>query len=293
MAQVTKWTVKNLLTWITHYFTANEIDAPRLTAELLLSHVLGISRIQLYTDFDQAVEKPFLDKLHQLVKRAGEHEPVRYIIGRTEFYSLTFEITSDCLIPRPETELLVERAIELIRKQHKNALVCDLCTGCGCIAVAIAQNQPDTHLVATDVSQAALDVALRNVEKYKLNDKITLLNSNLFESISRNSSIEKFDLIVSNPPYISEEEFENLDANVKNFEPKLALLAGVDGLDVYRRIAETAAHFLNDNGTIMLEIGNTQKDDVCTLFNQTGDWCDVFCEKDSFGNDRLVTAQKK
>ena len=142
------WTIQKLLNWITEYLTSKGIDSPRLSAELLLSDVLAMKRIELYTQFDKAVARQQLDSLHDLVKRAGQNEPIAYLVGKTEFYSLEINVTPDCMIPRPETELLVERAIEFLRIRPGTQYVCDLCTGCGCIAVAIAKNYPDARIIA-------------------------------------------------------------------------------------------------------------------------------------------------
>jgi release factor glutamine methyltransferase len=157
------WTIQKLLTWITEFLMQKDVDSPRLSAELLLSHVLGLKRIELYTQFNRPVEKDSLEKLRELVRRAGLHEPVAYLVGRTEFYSLEFEVTSDCLIPRPETELLVQRVIEFLRQRGGPQFVCDLCTGCGSVAVAVAKNAPDAKVIATDISAPALAVATRNM----------------------------------------------------------------------------------------------------------------------------------
>ena len=166
--RMNEWTIQRLLTWVTEYLTQKGVDSPRLSAELLLSNVLGLKRIELYTQYNKVVAQEQLDRLRDLVKRAGLHEPVVYLVGRTEFYSIEFEVTPDCLIPRPETELLVQRSIEFLRKRTGPQLVCDLCTGCGVIAVAIAKNVPDAKVIATDISEPALAVAARNVEKHTL-----------------------------------------------------------------------------------------------------------------------------
>ena len=204
------WTIQKLLNWITKYLTEKGIDSPRLSAELLLSNVLTMERIELYTQFDKLVAKDQLDILHDLVKRAGQHEPISYLTGRTEFYSLQLEVCPDCMIPRPETELLVERAIEFLRTHTGPQFVCDLCTGCGCIALAIAKNSTQAKIIATDICDAALNVAAKNIEKYKLKDRITLLCGDLFEPIVPHLDVEKFDLIVCNPPYVSTAEYEKL-----------------------------------------------------------------------------------
>jgi release factor glutamine methyltransferase len=286
------WTIQKLLNWITEYLTNKGVDSPRLSAELLLSHVLGLSRIELYTNFDKIVTKEQRDKLHDLVERAGRHEPIAYLIGKTEFYSLELIITPDCMIPRPETELLVERAIEFLRNRSGTKFVCDLCTGCGCIAVAIAKNVPVARIIATDISASALDVAAQNIEKYNLNEKITLLCGDLFEPIIPQLDVEKFDLIVCNPPYVSGTEFEKLSKSIKDYEPKLALYAGEDGLDVYRRIIEKVDDFLKPDAALMLEIGYSQGPAVRELLEKAGAFAEIKIEKDTGDNDRIAIARK-
>lgn len=300
------WTIQKLLIWVTEYFTEKGIAPPRLSAELLLSHILQMKRIELYTQFNKPVTSQQLDQLHKLVKRAGQNEPVAYLIGKTEFYSLEFNITPDCMIPRPETELLVERAIEFLRTRPDGnlmagnreipkgagALVCDLCTGCGCIAVAIAKNFPDARLIATDISDAALKVAAANIKKHGIENRITLLAGDLFEPLIPQIDTEKFDLIVSNPPYVSASEFETLDKIVKDYEPKLSLFAGADGLDIHRRIIENADSFLKPDAALMLEIGYSQGQAIKQLLEQTGVFGEIKIEKDLNNNDRIAIARK-
>jgi release factor glutamine methyltransferase len=284
------WTIQKLMNWITQHFTDKTIDSPRLSAEILLSHVLGLKRIELYTQFDKEVSKEHLDKLRDLVRRAGQDEPVAYLTGRTEFYSLELSVTPDCMIPRPETELLVERAVEFLRKRTGPQFVCDLCTGCGCIAVAIAKNFTDARIIATDICDAALNIASQNIEKHRVKDRITLLRGDLFDPVVPQLDVGEFDLIVCNPPYVSAAEFEKLDRNVRDYEPKLALLAGEDGLDVYNRIAEKAHEFLRDGAALMLEIGYAQGPAVKELLEQTKVFAEIQVEKDYHNNDRIVTA---
>ncbi|MBA7481681.1 Release factor glutamine methyltransferase [subsurface metagenome] len=321
------WTIQKLLNWVTEHLTSKGIDSPRLSAELLLCHVVGLKRIELYTQFDKPVAKQQLDKLHDLVKRAGQNEPIAYLVGKTEFYSLELNITPDCMVPRPETELLVERAIEFLRTRPVSSatgrnstmgntlqkgsisngtrtgtqFVCDLCTGSGCIAVAIAKNCPDARIIATDICDAALAVAAGNIEKHRLKDRITLLCGDLFDPIISGLDVDKlvpdsdrgFDLIVCNPPYVSTAEYEKLDKNIKDYEPKIALFAGVDGLDIYRRIIERADRFLKPDAALMLEIGYAQGRDVKQLFEQTGTFVNIKIEKDPHNNDRIATAKKQ
>jgi release factor glutamine methyltransferase len=259
----------------------------------LLSYVLGLKRIELYTQFDRPVTEQQLDQLHGLVERAGQKEPIPYLVGKTEFYSLELNITADCMIPRPETELLVERAIEFLRTRTGKQFVCDLCTGSGCIAVAIARNYPDCQIIATDICDAALSVAAKNVEKHGLKERIKLLCGDLFDPIMPHLDVEKFDLIVCNPPYVSSAEFEKLDKNVKDYEPKLALFAGDEGLDIYRRIIERIELFLKPDAALMLEIGYKQGRAVRQLLEQTDCFSGIAIEKDHCDNDRIAIAKKK
>jgi len=287
------WTIQKLLNWITEHFTDKGIDSPRLSAELLLSSILAMKRIELYTQFDKAVDKQQLDRLHELVERASRNEPVAYLTGKTEFYSLELNVTPDCMIPRPETELLVERAIEFLRKRTGKQFVCDLCTGCGCIAIAIAKNFANADIIATDISDAALNIAAKNVEKHQLGERIRLLCGDLFDAFVPQLDVDKFDLIVCNPPYVSSAEFEKLDKNVKDYEPKVALFAGVDGLDVYRRIIKKVDQFLKPDTALMLEVGYNQGQAVRELLEQAGCYREITIEKDFHDNDRIVVAKNQ
>jgi len=289
---MTIWTIQKLLNWTSEYLTNKGVDSPRLSAEMLLSHTLGLKRIELYTQFDKEVPQQQLDLLHGLVKRAGLHEPVAYLTGRTEFYSLELNITADCLIPRPETELLVQRAIEFLRTRSGVQYICDLCTGSGCIAVAIAKNVPEARVTATDISAAALEVAARNVEKHRLTEHVRLLCGDLFEPIIKQLDVNQFDLIVCNPPYVSTAEYEKLDKNVKDYEPVSALLAGADGMDVFRRIIKKVDEFLKPGAALMLEIGYAQGPAVRELLEQTCAFAEIKIEKDFQDNDRIVMAKR-
>jgi release factor glutamine methyltransferase len=289
---MTQWTIQKLLTWITDYLTTRCVDAPRLSAELLLANVLGLKRIELYTQFNRVVDKGHLDLLHGLVKRAGEHEPVAYLVGRTEFYCLEIEVTRDCLIPRPETELLVQRTIEFLRTRQGPQFVCDLCTGSGCIAVAVAKSVPEAKVIASDISEGALSVAARNVARHQVEDRIELLSGDLFEPIVPHLDVTSFDVVVSNPPYVTTAEYEQLDRNVKDYEPPEALLAGADGLDIYRRICERVGPFLKSDGALLLEIGYAQGPAVHDLLKKTSLFTNITIEKDFQSHDRIIIARR-
>ena len=287
------WTIQKLLSWVTEYFTGKGVDSPRLSAEWLLCYVIGIKRIELYTQFNKVVGQEQLSQLHELVKRAGTHEPIAYLTGKKEFYSLEFEITKDCLIPRPETELLVECAIEFLRTRNSEQFICDLCTGSGCVAIAIARNFADCRIVATDISDAALAIAEKNVAKHGLMNRIKLLQGDLFEPVIAGLGPARFDLIVCNPPYVSEPDYEKLAPNVKDFEPKSALTAGQDGLDIIKKIIADANQHLKPTGTLMLEIGNEQGNAVCNLLETSGYFGTVKIEKDYSNLDRVAIAVTK
>jgi len=230
------WTIQKLLNWITEHFTKKGIDSPRLSAEILLSCVLAMKRIELYTQFDKAIDKQQLDRLHELVERAGRNEPVAYLTGKTEFYSLQLDVTPDC----------------------------------------------------------------KNIEKHQLASRIKLLCGDLFDAFVPQLDIVKlvpdsdrgFDLIVCNPPYVSAAEFEKLDKNIKDYEPKLALFAGADGLDVHRRIIEKVDAFLKPDAALMLEIGFTQGHAIKEMLEQVGSFAEIKIEKDKNKNDRIATAKK-
>jgi release factor glutamine methyltransferase len=287
------WTIQKLLNWVTEYFTGKGVDSPRLSAEWLLCYALGLKRIELYTQFNKVVGQEQLLQLHELVKRAGTHEPIAYLTGKKEFYSLEFEITKDCLIPRPETELLVEHAIEFLRTRNGEQFICDLCTGSGCVAIAIARNFANCRIVATDISDAALAIAEKNVAKHGLMNRIKLLQGDLFEPVIAGLGPAKFDLIVCNPPYVSEPDYEKLAPNVKNFEPKSALTAGKDGLDIIKKIIADTNQHLKPTGTLMLEIGNEQGNAVRNLLETAGYFGTVKIEKDYFDLDRAAIAVTK
>jgi release factor glutamine methyltransferase len=196
------------------------------------------------------------------------------------------------MIPRPETELLVEQAVKFLRNRPGRQLVCDLCTGCGCIAIAITKNFNDAEIIATDISDSVLAVAAKNIEKHKFNERIRLLCGDLFEPLIPQLDIETFDLLVCNPPYVSAPEYEKLDKCIKNFEPKEALYAGIDGLDIYRRICERLTVFLKPDAAVILEVGYSQGQVVKQLLEDTETFTDIKIEKDYHNNDRIVIAKR-
>lgn len=270
------------------YLDKAGVESARLRSEMLLSHVLGVQRIMLYIESPIASEK--LASLKELVRQAADHKPVEYIIGHTTFYSMKINVSSDTLIPRPETEDLVQHVIDALRTRGaESRYALDLCTGSGCIAAAVARNVPDCTIVATDISTGAIAVAKENLQLCKVDDRVQLLQGDMFEPLS---SLENtiFDIIVSNPPYIAADEYELLDKNVRDYEPQTALLAGKDGLDFYRKIAQTAPNHLKTGGRLFLEIGYQQADAVSEILMQSGRFSDIKIHKDLTGNNRVAAA---
>src|SRR5687767_14896987 len=255
-----RWTVRRLLEWTAAFFTRKEVDSPRLSAELLLSHVLAAPRIKLYTEYDRPLSEGELGRMRDLVQRAAEEEPIAYLTGRAHFFNLEFEVTRDVLIPRPDTETLVENVLQLARNQpgFEAPRVLDLCTGSGCVAAAIAQHCKAATVVATDVSPAAIDVARRNVERLGLSDRVVLEQGDLFDALAASVDREPFHLVVANPPYIATAKVAELDRSVKEYEPRVALDGGPDGLDLHRRILNGAPRYLTPGGRVFLEIAYDQ-----------------------------------
>jgi release factor glutamine methyltransferase len=288
------WTVRRTLEWTTAFFTRKAVDAPRLSAELLLAHVLAVPRIKLYTDYDQPLPDDARNKLRDLVARAGEHEPIAYLTGKAHFFNLEFDITRDVLIPRPDTETLVENVIQIVRRQMvlDAPRILDLCTGSGCIAAALAHSLKNAVVIATEISQPAVAMARSNIEKLGLAGRVTIEQGDLFEPLTRIIDPEPFDLIVANPPYIPSAQLESLDRSVRDYEPIAALDGGLDGLALHRRILREAPQRLNNNGRIFLEIAFDQAPQAQDLAASTEGLEEIRILKDHAGHDRVLTAKK-
>lgn len=245
------WTVGRLLTWTADWLGTKGSDSPRLDAEVLLAHVRGCPRIMLYTAFDTPVTDADRARFRELVKRRGEGEPVAYLVGSREFFSLAFAVTPAVLVPRPETEGLVVRAIDLCRDAAAPRIV-DVGTGSGAIAVALAKHLPHAGLTATDISAAALAVAGDNARRHGVADRVELFECDLLADPRAGGP---WDVIVSNPPYVRDDEFASLPRDVRLHEPKGALVAGPTGAEVIARLAREAAPRLAPGGWLLVEIG--------------------------------------
>lgn len=290
-----RWTIRALLEWTEGYFQRLGLDSPRLDAEILLAHALASTRLRLYTEYDKLVEPQERARFRELVERRAHREPVSTITGRREFYSLSFEVTSDVLTPRPETELLVDWALAALKARldlvpHGPApRVLDLGTGSGAVAVAIAVRCPACLVTATDRSPRALEVARRNAGAHNVLDRVDFREGDWLGALRDDP--EPFDLIVCNPPYIAKAELEGLMPEVRRYEPLEALVDAAspegDGLGNYRVLAASAAGHLRSDGAAAFEVGAVQAADVAAIFRSAG-WVVGQVIRDYGGIDRVV-----
>lgn len=307
--------IKECLSIITEQLKENNIDTPAQEAGVLLCHALKCDRTYLYAHPEQELDEPIVEQLlDNAIKRINKI-PLQYIVGNTEFMSLTFKVTPSVLIPRQDTELLVETCINLANKgigdvgsrSPRTISILDMCTGSGCIAVSLAWYLGQARLTACDISDAALEVARDNAKNNGVAERITFLQGDLFDALIGVEQIQaqqiqqiqaqqaqqalSFDIIASNPPYIESETISTLDQEVRSNEPLLALDGGTDGLDFYRRISKESTAYLKQGGYLVLEIGYNQGQSVSTLLTEAG-FTNVSVLKDLCNNDRVVLGQK-
>jgi release factor glutamine methyltransferase len=290
-----EWTILRLLNWSISYFKRHQVEDPRASAEILLSHILNLNRIELYIRYDQPVIPSELKGFKALVRRRIQGEPVAYIIGVKGFWSSDFKVTRDVLIPRPETEHMVEAALKiastLISENPKNRLkILDLGTGSGAIIISLAKKIQNALFFASDNSISALKIALSNAENHNLREKILFFSGDWLFPIHPERI--KFDLILSNPPYIPSSEIEILQPEIRGFEPRSALDGGSDGLDAIRHLIQEGHAYLSGQGTFLLEIGDGQKQSVEAIAQQTERYGDVYFLKDLGGADRVACLGK-
>lgn len=261
------WTVQKVLNWTIEYFTSKNIPESRLSAELLLSHVLACKRIELYLQFERILTQGELADYRSYIQRRIKREPVQYILGETEFMGFPFKVSPAVLIPRPDTELLVDCAIEYLRENNVHQpRIMDIGSGSGCIAISLAKFFPGSTVWAVEKSSAALEVARENA---RLNEAdIQFVESDFFESDSKLDT--KFNIVVTNPPYISDTDWEDLQPEVLQFEPALALRGGTDGLDFYRRSISLIGNMLDENGAVLFETGYNQAREVAGMLASAG-----------------------
>lgn len=283
------WTVKKVLDWTIGHLKQHGSASPRLDAEILLAHARGCQRIQLYTQYDTELEPEERATMRDLVRRRATLEPVAYLVGFREFFGLDFEVEPGVLIPRPDTETLVVTALEILNELPA-ANVLDVCTGTGCVPVAIASNCETASLTAIELDGQVQQIAQRNIDKHDLAGRISLLQGDLFSPLSSDAS---FDVITANPPYVTDEEMDTLQPDVRLHEPQLALRGGADGLDIVRRLIVECSPWLADCGALLLEIGEKQSPTVIQLFADSGGFETAQIVKDLGGHSRIVWARKK
>jgi len=285
-----QWTTRRLLAWMTKRFASNAIESPRLISEMLLTHVFGGQRIDLYANVDRIATDTERETLRSYVKRTLEHEPVQYIVGNTWFYGMEFHVDPSTLIPRTCTETIVDQTLHFAELSTSSPIrIADVGTGTGCIAITIAANLPDSEIVATDISQNSLQLAEKNAAKHGVQNRITFLEG---DAVGPLLSLPSFDIICSNPPYIPDSEMATLDPNVGKWEPKLALSGGKEGVDVLIPLITNAPNSLMQGGVLLLEITSSIRDNCLGLAKSNPALQEVTILRDQFGDDRFLRAIK-
>jgi release factor glutamine methyltransferase len=292
MSATEVWTIGRLLKWTADFLKQKDSASPRLDAEVLLATARNCERIELYTAFDEEPPEAIRTTFRELVRRRAEGEPVAYLVGHREFYSLTFKVTRDVLIPRPETELLVVALLDAAKQLQacKASLsIADVGTGSGIVAVCAAKNLPECSVAAVDISPKALDVARANVETHGVGDRVELIESDLFARLED----RQFHLIASNPPYISEPEMQALRSEVAGFEPHLALCGGPTGTEIIQRLVPAAAEQLAPGGSLLLEVSPMIELQTHEIIQAHGGYETPRTLKDLAGLARVVVAKRR
>ena len=269
------------------------MESPRASAEILLAHALHVNRIDLYLRYDQPLCSSELESFKVLIKRRAQREPVAYIVGTKEFWSMELTVTPDVLVPRPETESLVEAALGALGDDDHTAQGCilDLGTGCGAIALALASRMPQYLIFASDISEAAARIAKQNAKRHDLHGRLHLFVGDWLIPLQKNGRL--FDLIISNPPYIPSGDIQELQPEISRYEPHVALNGDADGLSCLKKIIFDAHRFLKPHGSLILEIGYDQKTAVQQIIERCGEYDEVVFLKDYGGMDRIVRIRNK
>jgi release factor glutamine methyltransferase len=288
-------TILELLNWSTYYLKDHQIENPRLNAELLLAHSLSLGREGLYGSLQSQIQESDREILERLTQRRISGEPLQYILGRQEFWSIEFKVDPRVFIPRPETEILIEQTLLILSRTlfKKPPFLLEIGTGSGAIAISLARESKNIFLVATDISRDALVLAKENANSADVQQQIQFVNGDLFDPFRLSKERGLFDLILSNPPYITQFEIRGLAKEVRDYEPLVALDGGEDGLEVYRRIISQAPFYLRGEGWLLLEVGQGQSERVSKLIEEGGHFLKPECILDLSGIERVVKAQKR
>ncbi|MEK7772808.1 MAG: peptide chain release factor N(5)-glutamine methyltransferase [Deltaproteobacteria bacterium] len=289
-------TVGEALSWAVERLSRRSIPDPVNETEYLLTHILDFKRHELFLNSRRALSPEESRRFEAFIERRMKREPAQYITGEVEFLGLKLKVTPATLIPRPETELVVKEAVKAasaFMRDKKKALIIDLCTGSGCIAVAIAKEFPQALVRAADISGTALKVAEENALKNGVGERVNFLKGDLFAPFKESGLDVKADIILSNPPYVAKADFERLAPEVKDHEPTGALYAGADGLDFYRRIIKESPDYLSPGGFLVMELGWGQSESVKGLAAENGSYEDIEIKKDYSGVERIFLARRK
>ena len=285
------WTVLKLIEWSGQYLEDKGVERGRLDAEHLLAHAMSTTRLDLYLQYDRLLSGPELDQYRPLLTRRARREPLQYIVGRAGFRNLELEVDQAVLIPRPETEILVDEVLQWVSDNKlKNPGALDIGTGSGAIALSLVHEGPFSRVVATDTSRAALEVATRNSLMSGFSDRVDFRLGKFYEPLTVG---EVFEVIVSNPPYVADGEAQDLEPEIREWEPGAALYAGPDGLDALRRIATGVGAYLKPGGLLALEVGLGQATYIMELLENTGEFRTVQVCRDLSGCERVVLAHKR
>lgn len=287
----TDWDSKELISEAIELFKKANISKARLNAELIMVHCMNKDRIELYSDYKKKLTRIEANYFRSLIQRRLQKEPVQYIVGGTEFMSLPFYVNKHVLIPRPETEVLVEKVLNyVLENKKKNFTVLDMCTGSGNIIVSLAKYAPGCDYWASDISKRALNVAKKNVKLNRINDSIRFVNTDGLEGFAKR---RLFNVIVGNPPYIKKGDLDELQEEIKMHEPRVALESGTDGLDMIRYLIDNAYKYLRKNGLLALEFGYGQCRDVKSCAIKNGKYKHISIVKDLSGIERIIMMNRK
>jgi len=281
------------LAWAAELLKVSGVDEPRLDAELLLAHAIGTDRSRLFSELSADIEVHAHERFQELVDRRARREPLAYITGHKEFMSLDFQVTRDVLIPRPETESIVERSISFLETTPGEPIIIDLGTGSGCIAVAVAHYVSSARVYASDTSAPALKIAARNIELNDVPDRVELRHGDLYTAFAGDSLQGKVSLVVSNPPYVRDDEMAVLAPEIREYEPPEALYAGEGGLDSVRPIVEHAPEYLIGGGAVCIELAANQYDDACEILRATTAFKESEPVTDCAGTVRGIFARRQ
>jgi release factor glutamine methyltransferase len=282
-------TVLESINLSTQYLNQKGIESPRTNAELLLADILNCKRLDLYLSFERPLSEDEVQKYREHIKRRGNFEPLQYIIGKVEFYGLEFKVNPSVLIPRPETELVVENILNQFQKEEE-WIILDIGSGSGNIAIALAVNLPSSKIVSTDVSEEALQVAKENSERHKVAARIKFVKHNILKNDL--SNFPMFDIVVSNPPYVSKESYLTLQKEIKNFEPAIAVTDEDDGYTFYREISAKASVKLKENGKLFFEVAQGQSEEVVEIMKKNN-FKNIGIIKDYQNIDRIIFGERK